>query len=176
MLEHEAIVQRDPKNAQAWFALGVKQQENEREQHAIDALREAVAQDPSCMPAYLALAVSFANEGDKVSAHRAIGSWLAGRGVVLRKVAGVGELGIVDGVATVEEIHQEYVSVLLNMARQASGGEIDADVQMALGVLLNTMEVGCIMKDLVNVGTNPITRITPKLKTASELRLLSDQM
>ncbi|KAF8608774.1 TPR-like protein [Ceratobasidium sp. AG-I] len=140
VLEHEAIVQRDPKNAQAWFALGVKQQENEREQHAIDALREAVAQDPSCMLAHLALAVSFANEGDKVSAHRAIGSWLAGRGVDLRKVAGVGELGVVDGVASVEEIHQEYVGVLLNMARQASGGDIDADVQMALGVLLNTME------------------------------------
>lgn len=140
VLEHEAIVQRDPSNAQAWFALGVKQQENEREQHAIDALREAVAQDPSCMPAYLALAVSFANEGDKVSAHRAIGSWMTGRGAMLRKVAAAGELGVVDGVASVEEIHQEYVGELLNMARQAANGEIDADVQMALGVLLNTME------------------------------------
>ncbi|KAG8732517.1 hypothetical protein FRC12_019245, partial [Ceratobasidium sp. 428] len=139
VLEHEAIVQRDPSNAQAWFALGVKQQENEREQHAIDALREAVARDPSCMPAYLALAVSFANEGDKTSAHRAIGSWMTGRGATLRKVAGLGELGVVDGVGTVEEIHQEYVRELLNMAR-ASGEEIDADVQMALGVLLNTME------------------------------------
>lgn len=94
------------------------------------------------MPAYLALAVSFANEGDKVSAHRAIGSWMTGRGAVLRKVAAAGELGVVDGVASVEEIHQEYVGELLNMARQAANGEIDADVQMALGVLLNTMEVG----------------------------------
>ncbi|KAG8747850.1 hypothetical protein FRC10_011296 [Ceratobasidium sp. 414] len=139
VLEHEAIVQRDPSDAQAWFALGVKQQENEREQHAIDALREAVARDPSCMPAYLALAVSFANEGDKVSAHRAIGSWMSARGATVRKVGGLGELGIVDGVGTVEEIHQEYVHGLLNMAR-ASGEEIDADVQMALGVLLNTAE------------------------------------
>ncbi|KAG9097590.1 hypothetical protein FRC06_007384 [Ceratobasidium sp. 370] len=139
VLEHEAIVQRDPSNAQAWFALGVKQQENEREQHAIDALREAVARDPSCMPAYLALAVSFANEGDKVSAHRAIGSWMSARGATVRKVASPGELGIADGVGTVEEIHQEYVRGLLDMAR-ASGEEIDADVQMALGVLLNTTE------------------------------------
>jgi peroxin-5 len=140
-LEHEALVQRDPSNAQAWLALGVKQQENEREQHAIDALREAVAQDPTCMPAYLALAVSFANEGDKVSAHRAVGNWMTARGSALRKVAGPGELGVVEGVATVEEIHQEYIRELLNMARQTPGGEIDADVQMALGVLLNTMEV-----------------------------------
>ncbi|EUC64282.1 peroxisomal targeting signal 1 receptor [Rhizoctonia solani AG-3 Rhs1AP] len=140
VLEHEAIVQRDPTNAQAWFALGVKQQENEREQHAIDALREAVLQDPSCMPAYLALAVSYANEGDRVSVHRAIGDWMTGRGAKVRKVGGLGELGVMEGVASVEEIHQEYVSGLLNMARQSSSGEIDADIQIALGVLLNTME------------------------------------
>ncbi|KAJ1304535.1 hypothetical protein OPQ81_005676 [Rhizoctonia solani] len=140
VLEHEAIVQRDPMNAQAWFALGVKQQENEREQHAIDALREAVLQDPSCMPAYLALAVSYANEGDRVSVHRAIGDWMTGRGAKVRKVGGLGELGVMEGVASVEEIHQEYVSGLLNMARQSSSGEIDADIQIALGVLLNTME------------------------------------
>ncbi|KAG8710832.1 hypothetical protein FRC08_016663 [Ceratobasidium sp. 394] len=91
------------------------------------------------MPAYLALAVSYANEGDKVSAHRAIGSWMGARGATVRKVGGPGELGVVDGVGTVEEIHQEYVRELLNMAR-ASGEEIDADVQMALGVLLNTVE------------------------------------
>ncbi|CAE6430679.1 unnamed protein product [Rhizoctonia solani] len=140
VLEHEAIVQRDPTNAQAWLALGVKQQENEREQHAIDALREAVLQDPSCMSAYLALAVSYANEGDRVSVHRAIGDWMTGRGAKVRKVGGLGELGVMEGVASVEEIHHEYVSGLLNMARQSSNEEIDADIQIALGVLLNTME------------------------------------
>ncbi|CAE6518036.1 unnamed protein product [Rhizoctonia solani] len=139
VLEHEAIVQRDPTNAQAWFALGVKQQENEREQHAIDALREAVLQDPSCMPAYLALAVSYANEGDRASVHQAIGDWMTGRGAKVRKVGALGELGVKEGVASVEEIHQECVSGLLNMARQSSS-DIDADIQIALGVLLNTME------------------------------------
>ena len=39
VLEMEAAVQRDPLNAQAWFQLGVKQQENEREQKAVQALR-----------------------------------------------------------------------------------------------------------------------------------------
>lgn len=140
VLEHEAVVQRDPTNAQAWFALGVKQQENEREQHAIDALREAVLQDPSCMPAYLALAVSFANEGDRVSVHSAIGDWMTARGAKVRRVGGLGELGVKEGAASVDEIHKEYVSGLLNMARQSSNGEIDADIQIALGVLLNTME------------------------------------
>ncbi|KAF8678465.1 Tetratricopeptide repeat [Rhizoctonia solani] len=139
VLEHEAIVQRDPTNAQAWLALGVKQQENEREQHAIDALREAVLQDPSCMPAYLALAVSYANEGDRVSVHRAIGDWMTGRGAKVRKVGGLGELGVMEGVASVDEVHNEYISGLLNMARQSSD-EIDADIQIALGILLNTME------------------------------------
>ncbi|KAF8757025.1 Tetratricopeptide repeat [Rhizoctonia solani] len=121
VLEHEAIVQRDPTNAQAWLALG------------------AVLQDPSCMPAYLALAVSYANEGDRVSVHRAIGDWMTGRGAKVRKVGGLGELGVMEGVASVDEVHNEYISGLLNMARQSSD-EIDADIQIALGILLNTME------------------------------------
>ncbi|ELU42521.1 peroxisomal targeting signal 1 receptor [Rhizoctonia solani AG-1 IA] len=112
-----------------------------KEQHAIDALREAVLQDPSCMPAYLALAVSYANEGDRVSVHRAIGDWMTGRGAKVRKVGGLGELGVMEGVASVDEVHNEYISGLLNMARQSSD-EIDADIQIALGILLNTMEVG----------------------------------
>lgn len=160
-------MQRDPTNAQAWLALGVKQQENEREQHAIDALCEAVLQDPLCMPAYLALAVSYANEGDKVSVHKAIGDWMAGRGAKVRKVGGLGELGVVEGVASVDEIHQEYVSGLLSMARQSPNGEIDADIQMALGVLLNTMDVSTRLRLNMLVLT-VLVRTMSRHKTALE--------
>ncbi|KAL9936915.1 hypothetical protein V8E36_004150 [Tilletia maclaganii] len=47
VLEREAAVQDDPTNAaQAWYDLGVKQQENEREGLAISALHRAVQLDP----------------------------------------------------------------------------------------------------------------------------------
>ena len=57
-LELEAAVQRDSKNVQAWFALGVKQQDSEREQKAIDALSRAVELDPEYVPSWLALGIS----------------------------------------------------------------------------------------------------------------------
>ena len=51
-------MQRDPANAQAWFQLGVKQQENEREGKAIQALRRALELDAAHLPSWLALAIS----------------------------------------------------------------------------------------------------------------------
>ena len=42
VLELEAAVQRDPTDALRWYELGVKQQENEREQKAVQALRRAL--------------------------------------------------------------------------------------------------------------------------------------
>ena len=54
----EADVQRDPANASVWFNLGVKQQENEREGKAIQALRRALELEPGHLPSWLALAIS----------------------------------------------------------------------------------------------------------------------
>ena len=76
VLELEADVQRDPTNASAWFNLGVKQQENERESNAVLALTQAVSLDPSYLPAWLALAISHTNEGERDLAEEAINQWI----------------------------------------------------------------------------------------------------
>src|ERR1700761_1749314 len=72
----EAAVQRDPNNTQAWFELGVKQQENERERQAISALQHALQLDPSHLPSCLALAIPYTNEGDLHGTYQAIQNWV----------------------------------------------------------------------------------------------------
>ena len=72
----EAAVQRSPSDAQVWFQLGVKQQENEREGKAIQALRRALELDPSHLPSWLALAISHTNEGNRHGSYEAIREWV----------------------------------------------------------------------------------------------------
>ena len=69
-------MQREPKNANRWYDLGVKQQENEREQKATQALRKALELDPDLLPAWLALGVSLTNEGNRAGASNAIKEWI----------------------------------------------------------------------------------------------------
>ena len=142
-------------NAEAWYELGIKQQENERENKAEEALSRAVEIDPSYLPAYLALAISFANDGDRTSAYDTIRKWVnlnpRYQGVVgeaaektrLGEQANVGSALVGSWVEekSQREIHGELVDALLKMVREAPVGEVDADVQIALGVLLNTGEV-----------------------------------
>ncbi|KAL9711601.1 hypothetical protein Ac2012v2_004672 [Leucoagaricus gongylophorus] len=54
VLELEAAVQRDMTKARAWYELGVRQQENEREHQALQALKRAVELDPTHLPSWLA--------------------------------------------------------------------------------------------------------------------------
>ncbi|GAW04268.1 peroxisomal targeting signal 1 receptor [Lentinula edodes] len=72
VLALEAAVQQDMSNASAWFELGVKQQEHERETQALQALKRATELDPSYLPGWLALAVSYTNDGRRLEAYEAI--------------------------------------------------------------------------------------------------------
>ena len=76
VLELEAAVQRDPTDASAWYELGVKQQENEQERKAIQALRRAAALDPAHLPTWLALAVSYTNDSDRTETCLAVNEWV----------------------------------------------------------------------------------------------------
>ncbi|KAI0001310.1 hypothetical protein BJV74DRAFT_92102 [Russula compacta] len=141
VLEMEAAVQRDPTNARAWYELGVKQQENEREQQAIQALQRALELDPTHLPSWLALAVSYTNEGDRHGTYEAVQNWVrhndAYRDIVAAYEANNG------AESNGANEFQKLIGCLISMARgvsQPNSTEVDADVQIALAVLLNTNE------------------------------------
>lgn len=161
ILESEAAVQQDPTDSEAWYNLGVKQQENERESSAIAALHRALQINPLMKEAWLALAVSYTNENDKAALYESIEKWIQASqqysDVVAAHRASLREQSPQKGRArssTIEsssstsssfnrfgEQHDRIVSTLLAMARHGSGtSQVDADVQVALGVLFNATD------------------------------------
>lgn len=134
-------MQRDPSNALAWFHLGVKQQENEREAKAIQALRRALELDQSHLPSWLALAISHTNEGNQHAAHEAVRQWVDYNGRY-SGVANAYRLGhpLREDMSRPEKCN-DMIDCLITMARSDTSGEIDADIQIALAVLMNTSEV-----------------------------------
>jgi peroxin-5 len=140
----EAAVQRDPTDARAWFELGVKQQEREREQQAISALRRALELDPTHLPSWLALAISYTNEGDRYGTYQTILNWVRHNEKYHDIVATFEESNDRSTDSTQE--FEKLIGCLIAMARGvsrsgSSSAEVDADVQIALAVLLNTNEV-----------------------------------
>jgi peroxin-5 len=138
VLQMEAAVQREPNNTQAWFELGVKQQENERERQAISALQQALQTDPTHLPSWLALAISYTNEGDRHGTYEAIRNWVK-HNERYRDIVSALEAQGTGSDNEVDEF-QKLISCLIAMARGTQGTEVDADVQIALATLLNTNE------------------------------------
>ena len=132
-MELEAEVQNDPTSWEAWYALGLKQQENEREDQAILALSKVIQLEPDYRPSYLALAVSYTNEGKKDAVNAMLERWINLSQEERRE-------GEEEG-GTYEEIRSRIVDKLIEMA-QASPEVVDADIQIALGVLFNSSGVG----------------------------------
>ncbi|KAI6121393.1 hypothetical protein F5141DRAFT_1089875, partial [Pisolithus sp. B1] len=140
VLKVEAAVQQDPYNGRAWYELGVRQQSNERETKAVQALRRCLELDPSHLPAWLALAVSYANESNRTGTYNALREWAMRNPdpryseVVMAWRNKLSESGSVN--------FYRLVDLLIDMVRTSGGAtqEVDADVQVALAVLLNTME------------------------------------
>ncbi|KAG7446285.1 TPR-like protein [Guyanagaster necrorhizus] len=139
VLELEAAVQRDITNAKAWYELGVKQQENEREQKALQALGRAVELDPGHIESWLALAISQTNDGNRGGTYSAVWEWVQ-RNPNPRYASLWKELPRQVDEWTPERC-QALVGCLMGMARlDHDAGGIDADVQIALAVLFNSSE------------------------------------
>lgn len=129
VLELEAAVQQSPRDGSAWFALGLKQQENERDDAAIRALARAVQLEPDMRSAYLALAVSYTNEARDELAMSALEKWIELGGGGVNETPGL----------TVQERQGRIIERLIDIARQRPD-DLDPDVQVALGVLFNSSE------------------------------------
>jgi peroxin-5 len=144
VLELEAAVQRDPDNASAWYELGVKQQENEREHKAIQALRRSIDLDSSHLPTWVALAVSYANDSDRTETYNAINEWVKRNTLYQDAVQRYRAEFPDDPTAPSKERFSQLIECLIAMARSDMDGAIDPDTQVALAVLLNTNEVCCL--------------------------------
>lgn len=127
-------------NATAWYELGVKQQENEREQKALQALERAVDLDPAHLPSWLALAISYTNDNNRQGTYDAVEEWVKRND----RYTSVPYNASDSTNLTINERYSRLVDHLIAMARSDTSGEIDADIQIALAVLLNTNEVGFI--------------------------------
>ena len=125
----------------AWFELGVKQQENEREQKALQALQRAVDLDPSHLPSWLALAISHTNDNNRFGTYTAIREWVDRNKNVKNVVTNYYAENPLSPTATMVEKFTHLINCLIAMVRSDVSGEVDADTQIALAVLLNTNEV-----------------------------------
>jgi peroxin-5 len=166
-MELEAAVQRDMNDASAWLALGVKQQENEREHKALQALQRATELDPSNLSAWLALAVSFTNDGNRLGTYHAIHEWVSRNDSYKASVLQFRGQNPDTPNASITERYTYLTQCLIAMARSGTGGDIDADIQIALAILLNTNEVW--------IFTFRHPALTAFYRTIQKLRIVSLQ-
>lgn len=130
----EAAVQKNPEHIEAWARLGQAQAQNEKEDPAIRALERAIKLDPGNLGALLNLSVSYTNEGYENAAYVTLERWLA-----------VKYPDLVDKARTQEprlenedrfELHSRVTELFIRAAQLSpDGANIDADVQVGLGVL-----------------------------------------
>ncbi|KAF5370608.1 hypothetical protein D9758_001919 [Tetrapyrgos nigripes] len=140
VLELEAEVQRDVTNANAWFELGVKQQEAEREHKALQALQRAVELDPTHLSAWLALAVSYTNDGQRLGTYEAVREWVMGNDKYKAAVGDyLAKYPTREGLSNAGKFNH-LAQCLLHIVQHSGLDDLDADVQIALAVLFNANE------------------------------------
>lgn len=130
----EAAVQRNPEHIEAWARLGACQAQNEKEDPAIRALEKCIKLDPSNLGALMNLAVSYTNEGCENAAYATLEKWISMK-----------YPNIVDKARTQEpkldnedrfELHARVTELFIRAAQLSpDGANMDADVQVGLGVL-----------------------------------------
>lgn len=144
-------MQRNLTDANAWYELGVKQQENEREKKALQALERALEIDPSYLPAWLALAVSHTNDSNRIGAIEALRQWVFHNTKYGATVKAFLAQSPERPEASQSDRFSHLAECLMSMARSGATGEVDADIQIALAVLFNTNEVSLLSITFNNV-------------------------
>ncbi|CAG8444961.1 8511_t:CDS:2 [Ambispora leptoticha] len=135
ILALEATVRLDPLNADAWHLLGIRQQENELDEHAIAALRKAVSLNPKLSDGWMALAVSYTNRNIRPEIYNALESWLRNHD----KYAQIYERECAKGSGSGSNHHKLITDSFLQAA-SSNPQYIDAEVQIGLGILFHVSE------------------------------------
>lgn len=134
-LAFEAACQREPDRVEAWTYLGQAQAQNEKETAAIRALEHALTLDSTSLPALMALAVSYTNEGYDTTAYRTLERWLSAKYPQVLPPADISassEIGFTDR----QQLHDRITQKFIEAAQLSPDGEhMDPDVQVGLGVL-----------------------------------------
>ncbi|RKP27022.1 hypothetical protein SYNPS1DRAFT_27309, partial [Syncephalis pseudoplumigaleata] len=141
ILEHEAVVQLDPSNAEAWRRLGLLQQENERDSAAIAAFRQALRvgtagstsmeQGGGGNQVSVALAIAYANENCRGDAYAELERWIMEHPVYGRAA---GKTPAEWLAANEPDQHARVEQAMLH-AVQMHPDTLDAELQAGLGVL-----------------------------------------
>jgi len=135
-------------DATVWYELGVKQQENERESKALQALQRAVELDPSHLPAWLALAISYTNDNNRQGTYDAIYEWVSRNEKYQEAVKQFRSQHSANNHLSLAERYGQLIQCLITMAQSNLTQDIDADIQIALAILLNTNEVCLALSDV----------------------------
>ncbi|OLL26546.1 Peroxisomal targeting signal receptor [Neolecta irregularis DAH-3] len=124
----EAAVQQDMGRAEAWTQLGLVQAQNEKEEPAIRALDKATNLESTNLQAMMGLAVSYTNEGYDSAAYMTLESWIVAKYPSLTTSIPKGQGR--------DQLHQRVTSQFIHAAQLSpNGAQMDADVQVGLGVL-----------------------------------------
>lgn len=128
----EASVKQDPSLVEGWLLLGTTQAENEQDPQAIPALIKCVELSPTCLPAYMALGVSYTNENYPQLAYKAFNDWLKANPQYSDIVPLDVDITNLNNSQLQEHIHSIFIR-----AAQMNPNKVDPDIQCALGVLFN---------------------------------------
>ncbi|XP_037085329.1 peroxisomal targeting signal 1 receptor-like [Pollicipes pollicipes] len=135
----EAAAQRQPESVLAWRLLGTSLAENEQDPQAITALRKCIELEPTCLPAYMALAASYTNESYPMQACATLREWLRHHSDyrhLVSEEAAARPAGVFQPSVVTPDFHDRVRDEFLAAARLRPSRP-DPDVQCGLGVLLH---------------------------------------
>ncbi|XP_065915997.1 peroxisomal targeting signal 1 receptor-like isoform X2 [Dysidea avara] len=140
VLLFEAEVQERPENVEGWKYLGTTQADNEQELLAIAALNKCLQLDPGNLTALMALAVSYTNESRQQEAVDTLKTWISSNPkyntTCVTTSSGADIKKSFTHSFMSNKMHAEARDMYIAAACQ-SPNNIDADVQVGLGVLFN---------------------------------------
>jgi peroxin-5 len=138
-LAFEAAIQENPNHVDAWLKLGEVQTQNEKEIAGLTALEKCLSLDPNNLSALMTLAVSYINEGYDNAAFATLERWIETKYPQITDKARSTNPKIND--EDRYSLHKRVIELFIQAAQLSpSGANIDADVQMGLGVLFYANE------------------------------------